>query len=79
MILDVQFLKVEFQATLQSLGEDVAVPKKMISQGASPAPEAPPKVRVPKPKVFQWEPNCKGVEELLVGYGAVLQGCTFVG
>ena len=50
---------------MQSLAEDVAVLKKAILQGASPAMDAPPKVRVPKSKGFSGNRNAKELENFI--------------
>lgn len=45
--LDVQFLLANFEVELQSLGEYVAILKKMISQATLLAPKAPLELMVP--------------------------------
>ena len=45
--------------------EDVAILKKATLQGASPALNVPPKVRVPEAKGFNGNPNAKELENFL--------------
>ncbi|RVX00487.1 hypothetical protein CK203_036993 [Vitis vinifera] len=48
-----------------SYGEDIVVLKKVVLQGCSSGPKAPPKVRVPKPKGFIGNRNMKELENFL--------------
>ena len=47
LMAEIQTWREDMESKMQSLAEDVAVLKKAILQGASPATDAPPKVRVP--------------------------------
>ncbi|RVW14190.1 hypothetical protein CK203_102219 [Vitis vinifera] len=55
----------DFKETLQSYGEDIAILKKAVLQGSASGPEAPSKVRVPKPKGFNGNRNAKELENFL--------------
>ena len=55
----------DFKETLQSYGEDIAILKKTVLQGSASDPEAPSKVRVPKPKGFNGNRNAKELENFL--------------
>ena len=62
---EMQSLMNDFKGALQSYGEDIAVLKKVVLQGSSSGPEAPPKVRVPQPKGFNGNRNMKELENFL--------------
>ena len=55
----------DFKETLQSYGEDITILKKAVLQGSASGPEAPSKVRVPKPKGFNGNRNTKELEKFL--------------
>ena len=61
----IQSLMDDFKGALQSYGKDIAVLKKVALQGCSSSPEAPPKVRVPKPKGLNGNRNTKELENFL--------------
>ena len=63
--IEIQSLMDDFKAVLQSYGEDIVVLKKVVLQGCSSGPKAPPKVRVPKPKGFIGNRNTKELENFL--------------
>ena len=60
-----QSLMDDFKGALQSYEEDIVVLKKAMLQGSSSGPEAPPKVRVLKPKGFNGNRNAKEFENFL--------------
>ena len=62
---DMQSLMNDFKEALQSYGKDITVLKKVVLQGSSSGPEAPPKVRVPDPKGFNGNRNAKELENFL--------------
>ena len=62
---EIQTWREDMESKMQSLAKDVAVLKKAILQGASPATDAPPKVRVPEPKGFSGNRNAKELENFL--------------
>ena len=62
MKVNVQTLGEDLESKLQSLSEDVVVLKKTILQGASPATDTPPKVRVSEPKGLSGNQNAKELE-----------------
>ena len=55
----------DFQETLQSYGEDIAILKKAVLQGYTSGPEATSKVRVLEPKGFNGNRNAKELENFL--------------
>ena len=55
----------DFKGALQSYGKDITVLKKVVLEGSSSSPEAPPKVRVPDPKGFNGNRNAKELENFL--------------
>ncbi|KAL6312790.1 hypothetical protein AAG906_032960 [Vitis piasezkii] len=48
-----------------SYGKDIAILKKVVLHGCSSSNEAPPKVRVPEPKIFNGNRNMKELENFL--------------
>ena len=56
---EIQTWREDMESKMQSLAEDVVVLKKAILQGASPATDAPSKVRIPEPKGFSGNRNTK--------------------
>ena len=56
---------VDFQNTLKSLGEEVTILKKAVSQCPFTGSDAPPKVQALKPKGFSGVKNVKELENFL--------------
>ena len=63
--VEIQSLIDDFKGFLQSYGEEIAVLKKVVLQGCSSSPKAPPKVRVPEPKGSNGNRNAKKLENFL--------------
>ena len=63
--VEIQSLIDDFKGFLQSYGEDIAILKKVASQGCSSSSKTPPKVRVPERKSFNGNRNAKEFENFL--------------
>ncbi|RVW29804.1 hypothetical protein CK203_087390 [Vitis vinifera] len=63
--VEIQSLIDDFKGFLQSYGEEIAVLKKVVLQGCSSGPKAPPKVRVLEPKGSNGNRNAKELENFL--------------
>ena len=63
--IDLQALMVEYQDAMQSMGAEISILKKVVTQSPSTVSGPPQKVRVPEPKGFRGARNAKELENFL--------------